>query len=269
MFKLHLISGLPRSGSTLLSGILKQNPRFVAGMTTPVDAMWGAFLHQTTGEFSPFFTKERKSRILTNILTAYYGDQPEGAVIFDTNRRWTTRLGLLNTLYPEAKVICCVREIGWILDSFERAIKKDPLTVSRLIPEKKGNTVYGRTEAFMDPDTGLVGSAWSGLREAWFGEYAKSLIILPYERLATDPKGVIGKLYEALGEDPFTHDFNNVEHQEEEYDLKAGTPDLHTVKRRVALEKRDPIIPPDIFKKFTDNNFWMHPNANIKGVTVL
>jgi len=32
----HFISGLPRSGSTLLSAILRQNPRFYAGMTSPV-----------------------------------------------------------------------------------------------------------------------------------------------------------------------------------------------------------------------------------------
>ena len=34
--KLHFISGLPRSGSTLLAGILRQNPRFHAAMTGPV-----------------------------------------------------------------------------------------------------------------------------------------------------------------------------------------------------------------------------------------
>ena len=34
---IHFISGLPRSGSTLLAGILRQNPRFHAGMTSPVE----------------------------------------------------------------------------------------------------------------------------------------------------------------------------------------------------------------------------------------
>ncbi|MBD2040099.1 sulfotransferase, partial [Microcoleus sp. FACHB-672] len=37
--KIHFISGLPRSGSTLLSAILRQNPRFHAGMTSPVGAL--------------------------------------------------------------------------------------------------------------------------------------------------------------------------------------------------------------------------------------
>ena len=39
---IHFISGLPRSGSTLLAAILRQNPRFHAGMTSPVGAMYMA-----------------------------------------------------------------------------------------------------------------------------------------------------------------------------------------------------------------------------------
>ena len=33
----HFITGMPRSGSTLLSAILQQNPRFRATVTSPVD----------------------------------------------------------------------------------------------------------------------------------------------------------------------------------------------------------------------------------------
>jgi hypothetical protein len=36
---LHFISGLPRSGSTLLAGLLRQNPRFAAAMTGPVGGL--------------------------------------------------------------------------------------------------------------------------------------------------------------------------------------------------------------------------------------
>ena len=35
----HFISGLPRSGSTLLSGILKQNPDFYADIASPVETL--------------------------------------------------------------------------------------------------------------------------------------------------------------------------------------------------------------------------------------
>ncbi|MFB8794955.1 MAG: sulfotransferase [Microcoleus sp.] len=37
--KAHFISGLPRSGSTLLAALLRQNPRFHAAMTSPVGGL--------------------------------------------------------------------------------------------------------------------------------------------------------------------------------------------------------------------------------------
>ena len=39
---LHFISGLPRSGSTLLAAILRQNPRFHAAMSSPVGSLFMA-----------------------------------------------------------------------------------------------------------------------------------------------------------------------------------------------------------------------------------
>jgi len=30
---------------------------------------------------------------------------------------------LLETLFPEAKVIACVRELSWVLDSMERLVR--------------------------------------------------------------------------------------------------------------------------------------------------
>jgi sulfotransferase len=39
---IHFISDVPRSGSTLLTAILRQNPRFHVGMTSPVGGMYMA-----------------------------------------------------------------------------------------------------------------------------------------------------------------------------------------------------------------------------------
>ncbi len=47
MNKLHFISGLPRSGSTLLSAIFNQNPEFHAAMSSPVASLMNATLEMT------------------------------------------------------------------------------------------------------------------------------------------------------------------------------------------------------------------------------
>ena len=116
----HFISGLPRSGSTLLSAILRQNPRFSAGVTSPLLSLCTA-LHQKMAntEFSVFFDEPRRASMLRGLFQTYYAHLPRDCVIFDTNRSWTGRVPLLASLYPKSRIICCVREIGWILDSIE------------------------------------------------------------------------------------------------------------------------------------------------------
>ena len=67
----HFISGLPRSGSTLLSALLRQNPRFAAAMTSPVAPMCAA-LHKKMcgGEFGVFFDDTKRAVILRGISVA-------------------------------------------------------------------------------------------------------------------------------------------------------------------------------------------------------
>jgi len=45
----YFISGLPRSGSTLLSGILKQNPDFYADISSPVQGIVTNTINFMTG----------------------------------------------------------------------------------------------------------------------------------------------------------------------------------------------------------------------------
>jgi len=98
--KLHFISGLPSSGSTLLSGILSQNPNFHAAMSSPVAPLINGALEQigAGGEFYSFFDDNKRRTLTIAIVSAYYEDCQKG-VVFDTNRIWTARLHQLIELY--------------------------------------------------------------------------------------------------------------------------------------------------------------------------
>ncbi|MEO8926595.1 MAG: sulfotransferase [Caulobacteraceae bacterium] len=267
----HLISGLPRSGSTLLSAILKQNPRFMAGVTSPVAALVGALLPKMSGtsEFAPFFDDERRRRILRGLFDTYYGAIPAGHLVFDTNRSWTAKAALLRDLYPEARIVCLVREVGWIIDSIERVLRANPLEVSRMLNFQTGSSVYGRAELLMNSENGLVGLAWSSLREAWFSDNATSLIVIDYDRFTRDPRATIARLYAELKEPAFAHDFDNLTHDEPDYDATLGMPGLHTVRAKVEHQPRTPCIPPDIFANYKDTAFWTRPEMNRRGAVVL
>jgi sulfotransferase len=269
--RIHLISGLPRSGSTLLCALLRQNPRFSAAMTSPVASLIGALMPKMSGanEFAVFFNDERRRTVLRGVFESYYADVPAGHVVFDTNRSWTGRSALMAELYPESRIICCVRDVGWIIDSIERMLRKNPLQLSRIFNFQPGGSIYSRVETLMNSDNGLIGLAWASLREAWFSEYAKRLIVISYESLARQPELTMRKLYEELRELPFEHDFNHVTYDEPDYDALLGMPGMHKVQEKVQYKKRESCIPPDIFSKYADANFWNRPEMNRGGVIAL
>lgn len=269
--KIHLVSGLPRAGSTLLCALLRQNHRFAAAMTSPVASLVNTLLPKMSGvnEFAVFFDDERRRTILRGIFDAYYASVASGQVVFDTNRTWTAKIPMLSDLYPEARIICCVREIGWIIDSIERMLRKNPLQVSRMFNFQTGSSVYARVELLMNSDNGLIGLAWGSLREAWFSEYAKRLIVINYDKLVREPQAIMRRLYEELKEPLFEHDFNRIVYDEPDYDASMGMPGLHTVRAKVEYQKREPCIPPDIFAKYAETNFWLRPEMNRRGAILL
>jgi len=270
VFNIHFISGLPRSGSTLLCALLRQNPRFIAAMTSPVASLCTT-LHEKTcgGEFGVFFDDTRRKILLQGVFDSYYYQTANGQVVFDTNRLWTGRMALLDSLYPGARVICCVRDAAWIIDSVERMLNKNPLQLSRIFDYQPGNSIYSRAETLMNAESGLIGRALSAFREAWFGDFASRLIVVPYETLASEPQQTLQRLYEELGEAPFEHNLNKVVYDEPDYDANLGMPGLHKVREKVEYQERASILPPDIFAKLAPANFWRQPELNVRGVKIL
>lgn len=253
---LHFISGLPRSGSTLLAGILRQNPRMHAAMSSPVAGLVNGALEQmgAGSESYAFFDAAKRKAICRAIVDAYYGDtlQP---VIFDTNRQWTARMHQLAELVPGFKVVCCVRNPAWVMDSFELIHRKNPFDYSRMFNASSRQTVYSRCEVMMSA-SGPVGGAWTALKEAYYGPLSNRLLLVDYDLLTQHPQRALELIYSFLGEPAFAHDFDNVEYSENEFDLNLGVKGLHDVKRKVAFKARRSILPPDLFAKYQEMDFW-------------
>lgn len=265
---IHFISGLPRAGSTLLAAILRQNPRFHAAMSGPLCTLFEGLVHKMaeSNEYSMFLTETQRERIMHSLVEAYYSDIAAGRTIFDTSRGWCAQMAAIDQLWPTARVIACVRSPAWILDSFERRVQAAPLRRGRMFGADSAANVYTRVEAMMK--TGPVGPALQGLRQAWSGEQAGRLVVIRYDSLTEQPGEVIDGLYEILGEEPFPHDFENVEYDEAEFDERLGMPGLHRVAARVQPNRRETILPADLFSQH-DRCFWDVPGQNLRGVIVL
>lgn len=268
MQKFHFISGLPRSGSTLLSAILLQNPRFHAGMSSPVNSLFSSVLAQCSAgsEFSSVIDTDTRRRLLGGLFDSYYADKADKSVVFDTNRGWSSRMPALMDLFPQTKVIACVRNVAWIMDSLERVYRSNPFENTKLfVDDVERNTVYSRVETLAQRNR-LVGFAWASLKEAYYGEHAESLLLIDYDLLAQAPDRVMRLVYEFIGEPWFEHDFNYVSYDAPQFDDALGVSGLHKVKPRVALESRHTILPPDLFEQYSQLSFWNDGSASAANV---
>jgi sulfotransferase len=189
-------------------------------------------------------------------------------LVFDTNRAWCSKLPTLALLFPETKVICCVRHVPWVMDSIERLIRQNAFELAGILAYETTNTVYTRVNRLAVGD-GLVGFAIDTLREAFWGEHASRLILVGYEALAKKPKETLRLLYSFLAEPWFEHDFDNVEYEANEFDLALGTPNLHTVRRKVGRIDRTSVLPPELFDRFVNDAFWTVPERNTHNVPVI
>jgi hypothetical protein len=92
--KIHFISGLPRSGSTLLAAILRQNPRFRAAMSGPLCGLFESLLRgmSESNEYAMFLTERQRKGMTRSLVETFYEEVSGEKVIFDTNRGWCAQL---------------------------------------------------------------------------------------------------------------------------------------------------------------------------------
>jgi sulfotransferase len=253
--KFYFISGLPRSGSTLLGAILRQNPRFFAGMSSPLCPLFSNAMSVLGAEGSVLVNEERRKNVLRGLFTSWALDIPEGSVIFDTHRFWTGCLPALLHLLPETKLICTVRSVAAIMDSIERLMRANPLLPSRLFNDEERANVYTRTDALSQRNR-LVGASWTCLKEAFFGPDARALLLVEYDCLARDPSTVMSLIYKFLGEKDFAHDFDHVLYDETAFDEGLRMPGMHKVRARVSFEPVASVLPRDLLERFSGQSFW-------------
>ncbi|MEB3051284.1 sulfotransferase [Mycolicibacter sp. MYC123] len=266
---MHFISGLPRSGSTLLAALLRQNPRCEAGMSGPLAGLFGALLGEMSArnEFSVFIDDAKRQRILHGLFDNFYADC-DAEVIFDTNRAWCAWMPAIVQLFPAAKVIACVRDLPWVIDSIERIIQRNVFSPSSIFNYTAGGTVYTRANG-VAAQNGMVGAPFDALKQACYGAQRDRLLLVQYETLTTDPAKTMHAIYAFLGEPPFEHDFDHIDYDVTEFDDRAGTPGLHTVGGTVKAQPRDTLLPPDLFHRFVHDAFWRDPRNIPDGLRVV
>lgn len=259
MKKYNFISGLPRSGSTLLSSILNQNPIFSASISDQLFLYTDSIIELSDAAvgIGTLVDKEKRISIIRGIFDSFYNDGNE--VCFNTNRAWTGRTNLLKVLYPNFKMIVMVRDVRGVCNSFELLNLKNPLNVKPLYGNINTKSVYERTNMLMglSPNGGsFVQTPLSLIRQSMFSQETDNICYVEYTALAKQPEETMKKIYNFLGEEYYQHNYDSVECSYDEYDSQAKIKGLHDVRKKVEYKKQPRVIPDDLWYDLKSYNFW-------------
>ena len=259
---IYFIAGLPRSGSTLLCNILNQNPRFHATSTSGILEIVLAIRNQweNVTAFSASPNKDGKNLVLKGILPNYYEDI-ERPVVFDKSRGWGAYIELAeHILGCKIKMLVPVRTVVDILASFEKLWRGQ--THEWQFPQEKTHfyewqTLAGRADIWMRNDQ-PVGIAYNRVRDSIDRGFGDRMLLIEFEHLTQHPEATMKSVYKFLGEEPFEHDFKNVEQVTQENDDIHGIPGLHVIRPEVLPVQVDAksIIGEDAFDKYSNAEFW-------------
>ncbi len=262
---IHFISGLPRSGSTLLANILAQNPRFQATATSGILEILFAVRNQWDHvvEFRAAVDRDEseaaKVRVLVAMFEAYHAGDPR-PVVFDKSRSWLAHLEMAERLIGrQARVLVPVRDLRDVLASFEKLWRASAAT--RQISQEAAyyaefQSVEGRCNVWMRPDQ-PVGIAYHRIRDAIVRGFRGRMHFVPFEDLTRSPAEVIRGIYGFLGEPPFAHNFEHVEQVTREDDGVIGIPDLHKIRSRVEpVPAQWPAILGEVASRYAEARFW-------------
>ena len=272
--KFYFMAGLPRAGSTLLSTLLNQNPRFHSGPSSPVlGAMYNLHGNFQVNELYTGYPKPNQvNEMVGSVIRHWYSDVEE-EVIIDKNRAWTARVPFIEGyIGPQAKIIVPVRRVDEILTSLLTMVHRNTFVEGQprinFVDEQlvKNNIPISdetRCQYLLTSQGGIVWESLNAVKLGVEDGHADKFLFVDYNDLVTDPQGQLNNIYEFLGEEPFEHTFDGLSNEHREDDLTTyGLSDMHEVHSKLEKTSPDPseVLPESIIKLYNENKknleFW-------------
>lgn len=258
---IHFVSGLPRSGSTLLCNILAQNPKFDATSTSGILDVIYSIRNTWDGhvEFKACPNEEAKIRVMKAMLNAYH-EGHDDKVVFDKSRGWLAYLEMAELILGrKAKVLVPVRDVRDVIASMEMIWRKTSVTrqmAQELNSYFKFQSQKGRVDVWVEASQ-PIGIAYNRVKDAVHRGFADRMLFVRFEDLTTNPEQTMKEIYDFLDEPYYEHNFDNVEQVTWENDDVHGIKGLHDIRPKVepVPSKWKDVLGKE-FEYLKSYNFW-------------
>jgi len=255
MQTIHFLSGLPRSGSTVLASILNQNPDVYVTPTSPMlnvaVKMQEAWREDPTVKANYF---EEQARNLTKaILPAFWHHRPE-RIIIDKGRGWAKNMPTVNALFGQRlKVVVVERDLPSIMASWLTIIKNQTNPQFDISLRQKG---------MLSTDENRMGEMWFNMvKDCMEGtqqikrDVPDQIIIVKYDDIVNNPQHEIAKIEKFLLLPKHEYDLNNIQSDTTDDDMLAwGFEGLHTIRPKLEKTCKNPkdILGDMLYNRFVE-----------------
>lgn len=236
------LSGLPRSGSTLLGSILNQNPLVNATPTSPLYSLLvnTCEVFRTLDIQHTYDTSLQKT-IYRDIVKAFHPDDREIPIVFQKHRGWPRFVDAFREFVdPDPRIICTVRSIPEILASYITLADRDPDNFIDAHLKRDGIEVTHEARAML---------LWTQYLKVPYEcltiglkLHPASLLLVEYDDLVFSPEETLREVYEFCGLAPYAHDFSDIENTcAEAKDEAWGLKHLHDIRPQIGKQSVDPL----------------------------
>ena len=249
----HFLSGLPRSGSTVLSAILSQRPDTFCTPTSPL-------LDQIVANQNIWHANQcvianpipaQLDNITREIIARFWDFVPQ-PIIIDKNRGWTANMITAEILFKKPmKMIATVRDLPSIMASWLTLLRKNAGGKMDVMIYQRGlkPTDENRLNIMMaEMVQSCIDGMNRGLREA-----PTQIHLVEYDDLVSDPATELKKIEDFLELEPHQYDFNNIQSPTKDDDLTAwGLNGMHTINSTLKKTSKPAIeiLGSELFEKY-------------------
>ena len=238
--QLFFLVAMPRSGNTLFSSIMNQNPDIAATPNSiTLEIMKELFLLKDTDVFKNYPDHRSLDNVLDSVYDLYYKDWPQRIIIDRGPVMTPGNFALMQKHFKQPfKCIVLLRDLIDVLASLMKWYTENPDAFLN-----KYNCKNDEEKLFMIMNkNGVIVKELNAIKNCY--NYSNICHFVKYDDLVTQPEQEFKKIYDFMGEPYFNHKFENLQQLEVngmKYDDTIVGKNMHNI-RSVVRKVHNPYI---------------------------
>ena len=203
--KLFFLVALPRSGNTLFTSIMNQNPEIAAtANSVTLEIMKDLFLLKDTDVFKNYPDHKSLDNVLDNVFTNYYQQWPQRIIIDRGPVMTKANFNVMQKHFkPGFKCIVLLRDLMEVFASYMKWYTENP----NAFPNRYGCKNDEEKLLMLMNNDGAIVKDLKAIKNSY--NYPNICHFIRYNDMITNPEKIFKELYKFLEEPYYPHYFEN------------------------------------------------------------